>query len=158
MTDNAKTDRKQTEELPLSKAAEFLLNECRMVLPGIQSLFGFQLIVVFSAGFSQKLSVPEQHLHLLALGLLAVAVALIMTPAAYHRAAGSREVSDILLRITSRLLLSSMIPLAIGICLDFYLVARVVLGGAIVPWLATALFAVFVTLWFIVPRAMIGRQ
>ena len=129
-----------------------------MVLPGIQSLFGFQLIVVFSAGFSEKLSVSEQHLHLLALGLLAVAVALIMTPAAYHRPAGSREVSDTLLRITSRLLLWSMIPLAIGICLDFYLVARVVLGGAIVPWLATALFAVFVALWFIAPRVMIARQ
>lgn len=29
------------EKLPLSKAAEQLLEECRMVLPGIQALFGF---------------------------------------------------------------------------------------------------------------------
>lgn len=36
------------EELPLSQAAQHLLEECRMVLPGIQALFGFQLIAVFN--------------------------------------------------------------------------------------------------------------
>lgn len=158
MTERAKTDRKQTEELPLSKAAEFLLNECRMVLPGIQSLFGFQLIAVFSAGFSQKLSVPEQHLHLLAIGLISMAIALIMTPAAYHRQAGAREVSDTLIRISSRLLLCSMIPLALSICIEFYLIAKVLLDNAIVPMLATALLAIFITSWFIVPRILVARQ
>jgi hypothetical protein len=44
------------EELPLSKAAEYLLDECRMVLPGIQALFGFQLIAVFNSSFELKLS------------------------------------------------------------------------------------------------------
>jgi len=39
------------EDLPLSKAAQLLLEECRMVLPGIQALFGFQLIVVFNSRF-----------------------------------------------------------------------------------------------------------
>lgn len=158
MATKARTDKEQTEQLPLSKSAEFLLNECRMVLPGIQSLFGFQLIAVFSAGFSQKLSVPQQHLHLLAIGLIAVAVALIMTPAAYHRQAGAREVSETLIRISSRLLLCSMIPLALSVCIEFYLVARVLLDNAIVPLLATALLAVFVVLWFIVPRVLTNRQ
>jgi hypothetical protein len=158
MASKARTDKGQTEELPLDKAAEFLLNECRMVLPGIQSLFGFQLIAVFSSGFSQKLSIPEQHLHLIAVALIAIAVALIMTPAAYHRQAGAREVSETLIRISSRLLLCSMIPLALSVCIEFYLVAHVLLGGPIVPWLATALFAVFVVLWFIVPRVLVKRQ
>ena len=40
------------EELPLSKAAEYLLEECRMVLPGIQALFGFQLVAVFNSAWS----------------------------------------------------------------------------------------------------------
>lgn len=30
------------EALPLSEAVTHLLEECRMVLPGIQALFGFQ--------------------------------------------------------------------------------------------------------------------
>jgi hypothetical protein len=32
--------------LSLSEASSQLLNECRMVLPGIQTLLGFQLIAV----------------------------------------------------------------------------------------------------------------
>jgi Family of unknown function (DUF6328) len=142
----------QVEELSLSKAAEFLLDECRMVLPGIQALLGFQLIVVFSPGFDAKLARGEQQLHLLAIGLVAVAVAIIMAPAAYSRQTGPREVTDAFIRISTRLLLLSMLPLAVGVCVDFYLIARVILNrgaGA----LATALFAVFVTLWFILPRA-----
>jgi hypothetical protein len=158
MASEASTDNAQTEELPLSKSAEFLLNECRMVLPGIQSLFGFQLVAVFSATFSQKLSIPEQHLHLVAIALIAISVALIMTPAAYHRQVRAREVSETLIRISSRLLLSSMVPLALSVCIDFYLVARVLLGGAIVPWLATAMLAVFVVLWFVVPRVLASRE
>lgn len=45
-----------------------------------------------------------------------------------------------------------MLPLAAAICLDFYLIARVTLGGTAVPVLAAALFAVYATLWFGLPR------
>jgi hypothetical protein len=72
------------EELPLSEAVTHLLEECRMILPGIQALFGFQFIAVFNASFADKLTSTEQRLHLLALGLVAIAGALVMAPAAYH--------------------------------------------------------------------------
>ncbi|HEV2606797.1 MAG TPA: DUF6328 family protein [Xanthomonadaceae bacterium] len=156
MTDNPTHN--QTEKLPLDKAADFLLNECRMVLPGIQSLFGFQLIAVFTTEFGKKLSVPQQHLHLLAVGLIAIAVAMIMTPAAYHRQTGGREVSETLLRISSRVLLFSMIPLSISLCIEFYIVASVLLDSPLVPALAVALFSVFVGLWFVLPRILVARD
>jgi len=70
-----------------SDTVTHLLEECRMVLPGIQALFGFQLIAVFNPAFSEKLHWYEQCLHLTAIGLVAIAVALVMTPAAYHRQA-----------------------------------------------------------------------
>jgi hypothetical protein len=140
-----------TESLPLSKAAEYLLDECRMVLPGIQALFGFQLIAVFNQGFAEKLSTAEQRLHLLAIGLVVVAVAIIMTPAALHRAS-PREVTARFIGVSTRLLLSSMLPLAGAVSIDFYLVARVIAGSAMaVP--AGALFALFLALWFVLPRA-----
>jgi hypothetical protein len=146
------TDEDQREQLPLSKAAQYLLEECRMVLPGIQALFGFQLIAVFNPSFVQKLSVAEQRLHLVAIGLAAVAIALIMAPAAYHRQTGARQVSETFVDLSTRLLLWSMLPLAISICLDFYLIARVILGSVYAPLLAAALFVVFLTLWFVLPR------
>src|SRR5581483_580424 len=100
----------QKEELPLSKAAQMLLEECRMVLPGIQALFGFQLVAVFNSAFDQKLSQTEQHLHFTALALVAIAVALVMAPAAFHRQAGITEITDTFLKLSTRLMLWSMWP------------------------------------------------
>ena len=123
-----------------------------MVLPGIQALFGFQLIAVFNPSFAQKLSAAEQRLHLLAIGLAAVAIALIMAPAAYHRQAGARQVSETFVELSTRLLLWSMLPLAISICVDFYLISRMILGSIYAPLLAAGLFVVFLSLWFVLPR------
>lgn len=146
------------EELPLSKAALYLLEECRMVLPGIQALFGFQLIAVFSNTFSQTLSGLEQRMHLTALGLVAVAAALVMTPASIHRHIGAREVTDRFITISTRLLVIAMYPLAIGISTDFYLIARVILQSTeIALILALLLLVTCSLLWFVLPRK-IGKQ
>jgi len=68
-----------TEDISLDAAASHLLEECRMVLPGIQALFGFQLIAVFNQGFGEKLSHGAQMVHV---------------PAALHRLSEPRSVSD----------------------------------------------------------------
>lgn len=141
------------EAVPLSQAAEYLLEECRMVLPGIQALFGFQLIAVFSAQFGQALSAGEQRLHLAAIALVAVSIGLIMSPAAYHRHTGPEEVTATFIRLSSRLVLYSMPPLAAAISIDFYLIARIILHSRLVPVLAAALFAIYLILWFVLPRS-----
>src|SRR5258706_5512360 len=70
------------EQISLDSAATHLLEECRMVLPGIQALFGFQLIAVFNEGFEKKLYGGEQLLHFVAIILVVLAVAVGMAPAA----------------------------------------------------------------------------
>ena len=150
MSDEAKSGRK--EDLPLSKAAEYLLDECRMVLPGIQALFGFQLIVVFNPGFDSKLGAGEQRVHLAAIALVVLAIALIMTPAAYNRQIAPREITESFVLISTRLLLCSMLPLAIAISLDFYLIAETILNSPLAAVLAAILFMSFFMLWFALPR------
>ena len=59
----------------------------------LQALFGFQLIAVFNAKF-WDLSFSDRVVHLVAIGLLAIAIALVMTPAAYHRLALGNTVSQ----------------------------------------------------------------
>lgn len=136
---------------PLSEVASHLLEECRMVLPGIQALFGFQLMAVFNAKF-WDLASSDRVVHLLAIGLVAIAVALVMTPAAYHRLALRNSVSQAFIDLSSRLLLCSMFPLLVGVCLDFYLISSMILSNA---WwgmgLSLALVAVFGSLWFALP-------
>jgi uncharacterized protein DUF6328 len=145
--------RREIEDLPLAAAVTHLLEECRMILPGLQALLGFQLIAVFNTTFAERLSATEQRIHLLALALLAVASALVMAPAAFHRQRRPRQASEDLLFVGSRLLLIAMVPLMLGIALDFYLIARLILGHVLVSaLLAGVLVTLFAGLWFGFPR------
>lgn len=139
------------EPLELSKAAQQLLEECRMVLPGIQALFGFQLIAVFNQGFS-KLDSGLKFLHLAATVLTSVAIAFVMAPAAFHRQVSPMSVSEDFVFESSRLLLISMFPLAASLCVELYLVARVVVDATWVVAIAAAVFVMFLLLWVVLPR------
>src|SRR6188472_2489034 len=99
MKPEAQPGPQQEEQLSLTMATQLLLEECRMVLPGLQALFGFQLIAVFNNRFAEVLTHAEQRLHLVATGLVALAVALIMTPAAYHRQLHPHHATERFIRI-----------------------------------------------------------
>jgi hypothetical protein len=147
-------------QLSLNEAAAHLLQECRMVLPGIQALFGFQLVAVFDSRFSRDLSVNEQRMHLAAILCIVLAVALVMAPAAIHRSREPNSVSRRFLQLSSRLLMASMAPLAIGTSLDVYLVARLIAQSTTVAT-ACALVAlvIFATLWVLLPRvSLVARR
>ena len=142
----------EKQEISLESATTFILEECRMVLPGIQALFGFQLIAVFNEGFTEKLSHAEQLIHLVAIVLVTIAIALVMAPAALHRQSQPQAVSRRFINLSSRLLLAGMFPLALGLSLDVYLITRMILGQASAGLLvALALLAVFALLWLWIP-------
>ena len=113
----------------IKDALQQTLEEARMVLPGVQALFGFQLIAVFNEGFSRDLSETEQLLHLAAIVLVTIAIALVMTPAAYHRQVQPRGASASFVRLASRLISGAMMPLAVGLALDLHLVGRLISGS-----------------------------
>ena len=147
------------EELSLNDAASHVLEECRTVVPGMQALFGFQLIAVFSSAFSEQLSSMERMLHLIAIVLVTIAIALVMTPAALHNQTEPLAVSSRFIRISSRLLMASMAPLALGLCLDIYLVARVIVGTrGVAATVAASLLGVFIVLWLVLPRLSRSRS
>jgi Family of unknown function (DUF6328) len=142
------------ERLSLDGATKHILEECRMVLPGIQALFGFQLIAVFNQGFSEKLSSGEQGLHLLSTVLTIFAVALVMTPAALHRQIDPMTVSRQFIQSSTLLLLLSMFPLAVSICLEIYVVANLITGSFMVSVLiAAGLLLLFFSMWIVLPHA-----
>ena len=148
-------DTPDTEQVKLTDAASFLLEECRMVLPGIQAIFGFQLIAVFNQRFPE-LEEYEQALHFVAMTCNAVAIAMVMCPAAYHRVRTPFEVTRQFIRNSSRLLMGSMIPLGLGLVLDYYIIARLVFEDTARSWLALAallLFGVLSFFWFVFPRS-----
>jgi hypothetical protein len=149
----------ERQELSLNDAATHVLEECRTVVPGMQALFGFQLIAVFSEAFRQQLSSAERITHLAAIILITVAIVLVMAPAALHRQTEPEAISRRFITISSRLLMASMVPLAAGICLDVYVVARVIVGSrGVAGAIAGSLVGVFIVFWLLLPRAVRRRQ
>src|SRR5947207_3003452 len=145
----------ERETISLNDAATHVLEECRTVVPGMQALFGFQLIAVFSTEFEQKLSSLERLVHLGAIVLVTIAIVLVMAPAALHRQTKPRIITQGFITISSRLLMASMAPLAIGICLDVYLIARVIIRSSpLAAVIAALLLGVFIVFWFVLPRAV----
>src|SRR5205085_10205640 len=106
-----------------------------------------------SPGSERALGHGEQVAHLGAIGLVAIGIAMIMTPAALHRHSRARQVTATFIRLPTRLLLWSMLPLAVSICVEFYLVGRVIVPRPAAAVLAAALMTVFVLLWVVLPRA-----
>ena len=148
-------DTPEVEHVKLTEAASFLLEECRMVLPGIQAIFGFQLIAVFNQRFPD-LEEYEQAMHFIAMTCNALAIAMVMCPAAYHRRSMPFTVTRQFIRNSSRLLMGSMIPLGLGLTLDYYIIARLVFEDTARSWLALAAMVLFGTLsffWFVFPRS-----
>jgi hypothetical protein len=126
--------------------------EARMVLPGIQALFGFQMIAVFNPNFKAYLSQHEQIVHLVALLCVAMSSVLVVAPAAYHRQA-KHQISVHFVELSSNFLAWAMLPLAVGTCLDIYLVTRMILVSRMASVLVTSVFSVmYFWIWFVLPK------
>jgi hypothetical protein len=94
----AEAERDVSETAPLHSRIEQVLTEARVILPGAQALFGFQLAIVLTEAF-EKLSPVPRLLHGAAILCVASSVALLITPAAIHRIVWAGEDSETFLRI-----------------------------------------------------------
>lgn len=85
-------------------------------------LLGFQFAALLIEGF-EKLPQASKYVHFASLSFIALAIILMMTPAAFHRLVEQGENTEHFHRFASRTLLASMVPLALGITGDYYVVA-----------------------------------
>lgn len=149
--EQAMSQKKEQEEgsgQELKDRIRHVLTECRVVLPGAQALLGFQFITTLTEAF-EKLPQSSKYVHLSSLALVAMSIVLLMMPAAYHRIVEQGEETEHFHRFASRVLVAAMIPLGLGVCGDFFVVARKITEsevGAFVASLCMLLF--FFTMWF----------
>jgi Family of unknown function (DUF6328) len=125
-----------------------VLTECRVVLPGAQALLGFQFVTTLMESF-EKLPSSSKYVHLASLVLVAVSIVFLMTPAAYHRIVERGEETEHFHRFASRMLIAAMIPLALGVSGDLFVVVRKITessASAIASMVVSLLF--FYGLWF----------
>lgn len=143
----------KSEQVTLEEEMDRVLQEARVVLPGIQALFGFQTIAVFNQRF---VDLPDyaKECHLFGLGMVIIAVALVMTPAVYYRCVGREHLSRHVLRRASTLIVGALAPLACGLALDIFTVVLMATDNRLWSLLSAILALVFlVFLWFAFPLA-----
>jgi Family of unknown function (DUF6328) len=136
------------EPMSVQRKLQHVLTEARMVLPGAQALLGFQLATILLESFEQLPS-SSQAVHLASLGLIALSTILLMAPAAYHRLVEQGEATERFHAMASRMVLAAMVPLALGLVGDCFVVVRKVTGTLIWALVsATLLLVVCYGLWF----------
>jgi len=120
--------------------------------PGAQALFGFQLTIVLTEALERLLPVPRL-LHGVALLCVALSVALLITPAAIHRIVWAGEDSESFLRIGGRITIAALVPLAVGMAADCYVVLSHMIGGSgLAAGIAAGIVLLSVlSLWFAWP-------
>jgi hypothetical protein len=138
----------QDRKTKLSDKIKHVLTECRVVLPGSQALLGFQFISVLTESFD-KLPSVSKYIHLASLGLNALTIVLLMTPAAYHRLVERGEETEHFHRFASKILVAALVPLALALAGDVYVVVQKVSDSQLVSVVsALVVLAVFWELWF----------
>jgi Family of unknown function (DUF6328) len=138
----------------LEEEATHAIDEARMVLPGVQAIMGFQLIAVFNQKFDQ-LGASLQVVHLSAFLLIALAMGLIMAPAAFHRQVERGYVSRRFVNLASTLLTAAMVALLAGLSLDTFVLCQLVLASDVLSGILSGATAVVLFgLWFVLPRSV----
>lgn len=135
----------------LTDKIQHVLTECRVVLPGAQALLGFQFIVILTESFD-RLTSGSKYVHLASLGLTALAIVLLITPAAYHRMVERGEETEHFHRFASKVLVAALVPLALGMAGDVYVVVQKVTESLLISVVsALVILAIFWELWFGLP-------
>lgn len=132
----------QEEGTKITDKIKHVLTEARVVLPGAQALLGFQLVTTLMEAF-EKLPMSSRYVHLASLLLVGVSIVLLMTPAAYHRLVERGEETEHFHGFASRILLASMVPLALGVTGDLFVVVREVTKSATAAIIAAASMLIF---------------
>ncbi|ACI51971.1 conserved hypothetical protein [Gluconacetobacter diazotrophicus PA1 5] len=149
----ARAEQNLCDVAPLHARVEQMLTEARVILPGAQALLGFQLTMVLTTAF-EKLPAPSRLVHGGALLCVAMAVILLIMPAALHRIVWAGENTERLLRIGGGLTATALVPLALGLSGESYVVATRIIGSRTIGLtVAVASIFVLIGLWFIWPMA-----
>ena len=127
-----------------------LLNELRVVLPGVQVLFAFLLTVPFSNGFA-KMTDTQRDWYVVAFLCATVATALLIAPSTYHRIMFRKGGKQQMLYTSNKLVLGGTVFLAASMASSVYLISDVFFGLGPAGSIAGVAAAVFIVAWYVLP-------
>jgi hypothetical protein len=126
-----------------------LLQELRVVLPGVQVLLAFLLTAAFSEGF-RRLDAAGRDAYAVALTATFGATVCFIAPTVFHRV-GERTDRAARLIWGVRLMVVGLSLLSIGLTAALWCVARYVWGDVTAWLMAGAAVTIIVVLWLVLP-------
>lgn len=142
----------EDEKQRLDRELIELLNELRVVLPGVQVLLAFLLILPFSKGFS-TVTHAERLVYMAAVMLATLSTVLLLAPTSFHRLRFREHDKKRLIEISNRLAVWGTAVLALAITCAVYLISAYVFDvwvGVAAAGLAAVGFASF---WYVLPMS-----
>jgi amino acid transporter len=127
-----------------------LLNELRVVLPGVQVLFAFLLTVPFSSRFAD-VTTAQRGTFFVAFTATALSSVLLIAPSAHHRLRWRQHDKEALLRRSNALAIAGIAFLTVAIVAVTFLVTNVVYTSTAADIAAAVAAGLIATLWFVVP-------
>ena len=150
----------RTREDPQERTARELielLNELRVILPGVQVLFAFLLTVPFTQRFPQ-LDDLETGVFFMTLLCTAVATALLIAPSAHHRMLWRGGVREQRLEVGNALTIAGLIFLVPAMVGGVFAITDFMFN-LIAAVIVTVLLALsFALLWFALPLRYRGKE
>jgi hypothetical protein len=122
-----------------------LLQELRVMLPGVQVLFAFLLTVPFSARFGY-LTPVQQAVFFGTLLCTALSAGLLLAPSAHHRLLWRQQAREHRLRVANRLAIAGMVLLMVAMVGVMFVITDLLFGS-----FAAAISGFFLYVWFLMP-------
>jgi amino acid transporter len=132
-----------------------LLQELRVVIPGIQVLLAFLLTAPFQQRFAE-LQGSLRNAFFASIACATVATVLLIAPSAHHRLRWRSRDKERLLRIGNQLAIAGTLFLAAAIVLALYVVTNVLFTTDLALLTAAGAVIVFAGIWYVLP--MVGRS
>ena len=127
-----------------------IIEEARVILPGLQAVFGFQTAAVFNQRFTHLESYAK-ICHLIGLVLIVLAMAMLMTPAVYYRARHGNATGR-MITVSRKTIRGALIPMSLGFSLDMLTVMSLATDRlALSIGAGVFTLVLFAGLWYIIP-------
>jgi hypothetical protein len=150
----------RVEETPKERADRELielLNELRVVLPGVTVLLAFLLAVPFAKGWP-KVTPFERGVFVVAFLAAAASVALLTAPSSYHRVRFQHGNKEYMVKVGSRLAVAGIAAFAVALDAVVLLVMSYVVSKTAGIVAAIALLVAVVLLWYGLPLRAAARD
>jgi hypothetical protein len=127
-----------------------LLNELRVVMPGVQVLFGFLLTVPFQQRFAE-VTPFQKDVYFVTLLVTAASAAFLMGPSAFHRLTFRHGQKPYLIHLGTRQTITGLVLLAFAMNGALMLLTDVLFSSLTVVIVIACTGVLFTWLWFGLP-------